>query len=142
MEASGRIDVQRLIGAVAARHGILLKPDDAAFALVTINQLLLEEVFKDLLENVRSAITDFDQAATQVQARAGSLLASQLKDAVAEIRCEVAGEISAAVKHAQERLLELDQAHSRAVRYKWIALGATCGLLLFMAGVFVGRMFW
>jgi hypothetical protein len=141
MEASGRIDVQRLIGAVAARHGILLKPDDAAFALVTINQLLLEEVFKDLLENVRSAITDFDQAATQVQARAGSLLASQLKDAVAEIGREVTEEISAALKHAQERLLELDQAHSRAVRDKWIALGATCGFLLFMAGVFVGRVF-
>ena len=51
---TARLDVQRLIGAVAARHGILLKPDDAAFALVTMNQLILEETVEELLETVRA----------------------------------------------------------------------------------------
>ncbi len=36
-------DVQRLIDEVAARHRLLLKPDDAAFAIVTMNRLVLEE---------------------------------------------------------------------------------------------------
>jgi len=35
-------DVQRLIDEVAARHRLLLKPDDAAFAIVTMNHLVLE----------------------------------------------------------------------------------------------------
>ena len=36
-------NVQRLIAEVAAQHGLFLKPDDAAFALVTMNRLVLEE---------------------------------------------------------------------------------------------------
>ena len=35
-------DVQRMIDEVAARHRLLLKPDDAAFAIVTMNHLVLE----------------------------------------------------------------------------------------------------
>src|SRR5438477_759201 len=89
-------DVQRLIGEVAERHGILLKPDDAAFALVTINQLMLEELMAKLLGEVRSAITEFDEAAGRVQSRAGSLLAGQVKDAAATIRRELGGDIAAA----------------------------------------------
>jgi hypothetical protein len=41
-------DIGRLIAAVAARHHVLLKPDDAAFALVTLNQLVLEDSMKEL----------------------------------------------------------------------------------------------
>ena len=36
-------DVMALIGEVAARHGITLRPDDPVFALVTVNQLVLEQ---------------------------------------------------------------------------------------------------
>ena len=36
-------NVQRLIAAVATEHRLLFKPDDAAFAIVTMNRLVLEE---------------------------------------------------------------------------------------------------
>ena len=39
-------DTQKLIAEVAARHGILLKANDAAFALVTMNQIVLAETLK------------------------------------------------------------------------------------------------
>jgi len=35
-------NIQRLIAAVAAEHSLILKPDDAAFAIVTMNRLVLE----------------------------------------------------------------------------------------------------
>src|SRR6266705_3314704 len=96
MGENGGVDVQRLIGAVAARHGILLKPDDAAFALVTINQLILEEVMSTVLGKVQDAAADFEEAAARVQTRAGSLLASEVKAAAAAIRRELENDIATA----------------------------------------------
>ena len=136
-----RSDVQRLIGEVAARHGILLKPDDAAFALVTINRLVLEEVMAEILKKVEGAIGEFDGAATRVQALAGSLLASEVRDAAAAIRRELEGDIAIAGKQASELLLEVHRAHSHSSVEKWLALGAACALLLFISGVVLGRLF-
>ena len=50
MRENNSFNVQRLIAEVAAQHGLFLKPDDAAFALVTMNRLVLEES----LEAIRS----------------------------------------------------------------------------------------
>jgi hypothetical protein len=136
-----RVDVQRLIGEVAARHGILLKPDDAAFALVTINQLVLEQVIMEALGKVHQAVADFEAAAGRVQTRAGGLLASEVKNAAAAIRCELGTDIAAAGQDARAFVLDVHRAHSRAALEKWIALGVFCGLLLFLCGVFVGRIF-
>jgi len=133
-------DVQRLIGEVAARHGILLRPDDAAFALVTINRLVLEEVMTELLKKVEHSVAEFDAAATRVQTRAGSLLAIEVKDAAAAIRRELGSDVAAAGKEARELVLEVHSAHSRAALEKWLSLGVVCALFLFIFGVLVGRM--
>jgi hypothetical protein len=138
-ENSG-LDVQRVIGAVAARHGILLKPDDAAFALVTMNRIILEEVMTELLGKVQHAMADFDEAAARVQTRAGSLLASEVKDAAATIHRGLESDIAAAGKQAREFVIEVHRAHSRAALEKWVALGALFALILFVSGVLVGRM--
>ena len=140
-QATSRSDVQRLIGEVAARHGILLKPDDAAFALVTINRLVLEEVMTELLNKVEHAMAEFDGAAARVQAQAGSLLASEVRDAAAAIRRELQGDIASAGKQASQLVLEVHRAHSRSSVDKWLTLGVACALLLFVSGVFVGRLF-
>ena len=78
------MDVEKLIGEVAARNGIRIEPDDPAFALVTLNQLVLEEAVKNLVREIRAAIADFESAAERVQSRAAPfsrerLLASRLR---------------------------------------------------------------
>jgi hypothetical protein len=45
------LDTKALIGEVAARHGVTLKPDDPAFALVTLNHLVLEQAVAGLNEH-------------------------------------------------------------------------------------------
>jgi hypothetical protein len=40
------VDIKRLIGEVAARHGVVLKESDPIFLTVTLNQLVLEEYVK------------------------------------------------------------------------------------------------
>jgi hypothetical protein len=138
---NGSLDVQSLIGAVAARHGILLKSDDAAFALVTINQLMLEEVMKRMLVKVEATVADFEQAASRVQAQAGGLLAIEVKNAAAAVRGELESDIASAGREAREFVLEVHRAHSRAALEKWVAVGLISALSLFVCGVFVGRMF-
>jgi hypothetical protein len=140
MIGNGRLDLQRLIGEVAARHNILLKPDDAAFALVTINRLVLEDVVGELLEKVRGLIMELEQAAAQVQTKAGNLVARDVQEATAAVRDELANDIGAAGKQAHEFVLAVHRAHSKSAVEKWVAVGATCALILFLLGVLVGRL--
>jgi hypothetical protein len=76
--------IDRLIAEVAARHGVLLKRDDAAFALVTLNQLVLEDEIKGLATEIRAATADFESAFERVQKRAGAALAQNLRQIVVE----------------------------------------------------------
>src|ERR1044071_320857 len=98
-----------------------IKPDDAAFALVTINQLILEEVMATVLGKVQHAVADFDEAAARVQSRAGSLVASGVKAAAAAVRGELENDIATAGKQAYQFVLEVHRAHSRAALEKWMA---------------------
>ncbi|MBX6329770.1 MAG: hypothetical protein IRY89_14470 [Pseudolabrys sp.] len=61
------MDVEKLIGEVAARNGIRIEPDDPAFALVTLNQLVLEDAVKILVREIHAATADFESAAERVQ---------------------------------------------------------------------------
>src|SRR6516162_1365678 len=79
-------DIKILIGEVAARHGVTLRPDDPAFVLVTVNQLVLEQAIAELVQRAQEMLTEFDRSAGRVQARAGSALAGEVRKASAEIR--------------------------------------------------------
>lgn len=79
-------DVKTLIGEVAARHGITLRSDDPAFALVTVNQLVLEQTMLDLIQRTQEMTAEFDRAGDRLQERAGRVLAGELRKAGAEIR--------------------------------------------------------
>ena len=140
MTADRPLDVDRLIGEVAVRHKILLKPDDAAFALVTINRLILEDVITDLLEKVKEQLANFEEAAGQVQTTAGNLIAENVSKATASIRGELARDLGAAGKRTQELVEAVHRAHSRSAREKWMAIGTVCALILFFCGIVVGRL--
>jgi hypothetical protein len=82
-------DIDRLIAAVAARHHILLKPDDAAFALVTLNQLVLEDSINELACHIRSATTEFKSSFERVQVDAGAALAKTHRQINVELHAEM-----------------------------------------------------
>jgi hypothetical protein len=86
--------IDRLIAEVAARHGVLLKPDDAAFALVTLNQLVLEDGIKGLAAEIRAATADFESAFERVQVRAGAALAKDLRQFAGELHSHVSAPVS------------------------------------------------
>lgn len=66
------MDVNRVIGEVAARHGVRLDPDDPALVLVTVAEMMLAEAREEFLASARRATAEFVDAAGRVQEVVGN----------------------------------------------------------------------
>ena len=121
------MDVKTLIGEVAARNGIRLEPGDPAFALVTLNQLVLEEAVKDLVAEIRAATADFESSAERVQELAGAALAREVNQL--SVRLRQRGPTDSG---RQDWLF--------AVR--WLCTGAALALVLMIVGALLGHFGW
>ena len=62
---------------MAKRHGITLKPDDPAFAFVTLNQFILEHAMNGLSEQTRNATREFAESLSRLQRQTGSFSAQK-----------------------------------------------------------------
>src|SRR5919205_361322 len=83
------LDTKRLIAEVAARNGIRIDPDDPAFALVTLVQLVLEESSRQITDDVRASIADFERSMQKAETRAGKVLAERVKEAAHDFTVEL-----------------------------------------------------
>ena len=117
-------DIDRLIAEVAARHGILLKRDDAAFALVTLNQLVLEQAMAEIGQRLRHEIAEAESASVRQQARTGSIIGREIKRAITELQT-ASGRAGPAAPPRD------------SPNWPWTALAAA---VVFGAGLFVGML--
>ena len=115
------MDRKRIIGEVAAKHGVLLAEDDPAFLLVTIAEIALRDAQSDFLDVVRRTIADQEEAAERVQKSLGETLGNSIRRALSE-----AGPI------IRPRPVQLG---GRVVFFR-----ALFGLLLFATGFALGAM--
>jgi hypothetical protein len=132
------IDQKQLIGLVAAKNGIRLEPDDPAFALVTMNEAVLEDASAVLTQEIRQALNTFTESLSKTEHRAGKALAQDMKIAAAELRRELNSDIERASLNANELVMKVSGANARPTVVKWIAVGSAVALLLFLCGVIVG----
>ncbi len=116
-------DTDRLIAEVAARHGVLLKRDDAAFALVTLNQLVLEQTLAEVETAVRTAVEEIDTGATRLQARVGGILGQEIRQAFLELKKDI--------------LATANREPHPSHRSAWLWT-AVAGAAIFAAGIGVG----
>ena len=121
-------DLKRLIAEVTARNGIRIEPDDPLFAIVTLNQLVLEETAQRLLERVEATVAGFETSIHQTENRAGRVLAQRLKESLAEAHRALQSQASSAWVRA----------HTRIALICWVALGVGSVLAVFWCGVWVG----
>jgi hypothetical protein len=121
------IDVRRLIGEVAARNGIRVEPDDPAFALVTLNQLVLEEFVTRVDAQIRLGIAEFMDAVHKTEEHAGKILGAEVREAAAAVREELQRDVEAARVGALELIRELHRQHV------WVGLFVRCGTDLVVA---------
>ena len=96
------IDQKRLIGEVAAKNGIRLEPDDPAFALVTLNETVLQDTVGSADARDSASLQSFAESLEKTENRAGKVLAQDVKVAAAELRRELNSDIENASLKANE----------------------------------------
>jgi len=133
------IEIQKLIGEVAARNDCRIEASDPIFAVSTINRLMLEEVVEGLIVRVGAAITAFETSARAVDAHSGRVLAEEIRTSTSAWKAEVARDINIANVRSCEMIDKLNMAHSKPAMIRWGALGLVAGLLLLIGGIFLGR---
>ena len=133
------IEIQKLIGEVAARNHCRIEDGDPIFAVSTINRLMLDEVVEGLIVRVGAAITEFEASARAVDAQAGKLLAEEIRTSTSAWKAEVARDINIANVRSCEMIDKLNMAHSKPAMIRWGVLGLVAGLLLLIGGIFLGR---
>jgi hypothetical protein len=129
------LDVKRLIGEVTAQNGIRLEPNDPAFALVTLNQLVLEETATRLLGQVSAALAQFAESLSRGEHLAGKKLAQEVKAAAVEVRKEWATDLQGMRSGSVA-----DIRHAQPAQLRWLAAGALSGMLLTAAGMGLCRL--
>ena len=133
-----QLDLKQLAAKVSVEHGIRVDPDDPIMAVVTLNRLVLEQSANEIVEEVRSATREFEQAAENVQVRAGSLVAQEVRGCVATLREELLKNIGKASAEARERIEAAARADPRPDIQRWVAIGLILGTALFGCGVWLG----
>jgi len=133
------VDHKRLIGEVAAKNGIRLDPDDPAFALVTLNEIVLQDTVATLTQEVRSCLQSFTESLARTENRAGRVLAQDVKTAAAELRRELNADIENASLKAHDLVTKVSGANTRPAMVRWLMAGSVAAFLLFICGVAVGR---
>jgi hypothetical protein len=139
-DENGSITTQRLIAEVAARHKVFLKPDDPAFALVTMNRLILDGAMENIHEQIRATIAEFHASMHKAEQRAGSILAQGVKESAAAMQRGLQNDIQIAGLKAREIVHLVNEAHRRPALIRWSAVGLIAGVLLFGGGVWLGTL--
>jgi hypothetical protein len=132
------IEIQKLIGEVAARNHCRIEASDPIFAVSTINRLMLDEVVEGLILRVGAAISAFEASARAVDAHAGKLLAEEIRTSTSAWKAEIARDINIANVRSCEMIDKLNMAHSKPAMILWGGLGLFAGLASFGRRYIVG----
>jgi len=139
-----RSDARALAAKVFERHGITLREDDPAFALVTLNELTLRKVMGELLEQVdqhiKVELAEFQLTVQRVEGRAGKVLAQQVRDSAGGLQGALRDEIAAARLGVQRMVEEIQKTYRVATLARWGAVGAVAALVVFACGFWAGRL--
>ena len=130
--------LQRLVGEIAARHGIRLAVDDPAMIIVTLNQLFFEETIKGLSDYVSKMEESIDNAGRKVERRAGLILSQEVRESASAVRQELQKDIDTASLRAEKIVDDLHRVDSNGCINCTRSVGLYCIVLTFGLGVVIG----
>jgi hypothetical protein len=70
MRTNVALDLKHITSAVAARHGMLVSPDDPAMLLVTMNELVLEQVIGNIEGHIEDMVAGIEAGLRSAQREA------------------------------------------------------------------------
>jgi len=144
MKSEVVLDFKRIIAEVAARHGMLVSQDDPAMLLVTMNEVVLQQVFANIEARTEEIVAGLEAGLRSAQREALGSIEKEARKAGIAVREEIQKDIDAGRLHARELIVELNRAYSRSAVRRWVAVGviAASGLLALGVGlgVFLARV--
>ena len=131
------LDLKRITAEVAARHGMLVRQDDPAMLLVTMNEVVLQQVFGSIEARTEEIVAGMEAGLRSAQREALGSIEKEARKAGIAVREEIQKDVDAGRLHARELIVELNRAYSRSAVRRWIAVGmiAASGLLVLGVGL-------
>lgn len=133
-----RLDYKLITAEVAARHGMLVMPDDPAMLLVTMNEVVLQQAIGSIEGRVEQMVAGIEAGLRSAQHEALGNVEREARKAGIAVREEIQKDIDAGRLHARELIVELNHAYTRSAVRRWVALGVVAASGLLMLGVGLG----
>jgi len=132
------LDLKRITAEVAARHGMLVRQDDPAMLLVTMNEVVLQQVFGSIEARTEEIVAGMEAGLRSAQREALGSIEKEARKAGIAVREEIQKDIDAGRLHARELIVELNRAYSRSAVRRWVAVGVIAASGLMALGVGLG----
>ncbi|HEY4088016.1 MAG TPA: hypothetical protein VGM43_18890 [Bryobacteraceae bacterium] len=132
-------NVERMMAVVAAEHRLILKPDDAAFALVTMNRLVLEESLEAIRAVMNQDLAQFKETAQWAHSRAESAVETEVRRLARAVNEELRIDLSKAVLKSAEIVQEVKETYEKQLSKRQFTIMALAAIFLILFGVWVGR---
>jgi hypothetical protein len=139
-----RYDSRALAAKVFERHGFKLGENDASFAIVTLNELVLRGAMAELLDQVdrhnKAALAAFQRTIQSLEGHAGNVLALQVRDSANGLKDALREEAASARVGAQHMADDIRKAYRLATLVRLCLLGAVLAVVIFACGFWAGRL--
>src|SRR5207244_4616070 len=132
------LDLKRITAEVAARHGMLVRQDDPAMLLVTMNEVVLQQVFGSIEARTEEIVAGMEAGLRSAQREALGSIEKEARKAGIAVREEIQKDVDAGRLHARELIVELNRAYSRSAVRRWVAVGVIVASGLLALGVGLG----
>ncbi len=133
------VDVKKIVGEVAARHGVLIDENDPLMVALTANGLVLEALARELLAESRAVVEKLESASVALPEEARAALAQAAERSAETVRLGLASDIEGASLKARAIVDSVYRARSRAGMWMWITVGMLWAAVVFAAGFVTGR---
>src|SRR5882724_9304565 len=140
MKSEVVLDFKRITAEVAARHGMLLRPDDPAMLLVTMNEVVLQQVFGSIEARTEEIVAGIQAGLRSTQCESLGNIEREARKAGIAVREEIQKDIDAGRLHARELIVELNRAYTRSAVRRWVSIGVVAASGLLVLGVGLGML--
>jgi hypothetical protein len=138
MKSEVVLDFKRITAEVAARHGMLVSQDDPAMLLVTMNEVVLQQVFGSIEARTEEIVAGIDAGLRSAQREALGSVEREARKAGIAVREEIQKDIDAGRLHARELIVELNYSYRRSSVRRWLAMGLVAASGILVLGVGLG----
>src|SRR5437667_4300700 len=132
------LDLKRITAEVAARHGMLVHQDDPAMLLVTMNEMVLQQVVGSIEARTEEIVAGMEAGFRSAQRQTMGSIEKEARKARIAVREEIQKDVDAGRLHARELIVELNRAYSRSAVRRWVAVGVIAASGLMALGVGLG----